>query len=63
MPALGDEIKVEEGKDSYTYYASVSRDGFDFKVGDCCYLMPSSYDFGVKPAPPKKIKVDKTAVR
>jgi len=61
MPALGEEVKEEDGS-SFTHYASVTRDDITYAVGDCCYVMPTAYGFDVKQAVPKKIKVDKSAV-
>lgn len=48
--------------DHYVYHASVSRDGYDYHIGDCCYLMPSAFDFAIKPSALKKSKVDKNTV-
>ncbi|XP_052224566.1 DNA (cytosine-5)-methyltransferase 1-like isoform X2 [Dreissena polymorpha] len=61
-PALGQQIKGELGSEGSVYFSSVARDGFEYNVGDCCYMLPEAYDFGVKAAVPKKVKADKSAV-
>ena len=60
-PALGEE--VDSDSSSRLNYASVRRDGFEYNIGDCCYLSPEAYGYSVKPAAAKKLKADKKLVR
>ena len=54
--------KLESDTDSGVSYNCVSRDGVDYFIGDCCYLMPSAFNFAVKAVQPKKQKSDKNSV-
>ena len=58
---MGEEIDSESS--SRLNYASVRRDGFEYNIGDCCYLSPEAFGFSVKPATVKKQKADKKLVR
>ena len=58
---MGEEIDSESS--SRLSYASVRRDGFEYNIGDCCYLSPEAFGFSVKPATVKKQKADKKLVR
>ena len=62
MPVLGDEVTVDNPASGRVYYECVSRDGFEYKIGDCCYIMPEAYGFNVKPATSKRIKNDRKDV-
>jgi hypothetical protein len=61
-PSLGTELESEESSTSKTFYSSVSRDGFQYKVGECCYIEPSAFGFNIKHSPVKKVKSERKEV-
>lgn len=59
-PQLGAAVE----KESSSQYSSVSYGGNDYKLGDCAYFSPTSFEFSVKvPTAPKKVKSDTNDVR
>lgn len=51
---VGPELEAQLS-DNKTLYSLVKRDGLDYKVGDCVFILPEAFHFDVKRASvPKK---------
>ena len=61
-PSLGEEVEEAEATSTRVFYSSVSRDGVEYKVGDCCYIDPEAFDFNVQQVQAKKAKQEKKEV-
>jgi hypothetical protein len=63
-PQLGPGAESDKESAAVTQYSSVSYQGHEYKIGDCAYFAPTSFEFSIKvPAVSKKIKYDSTDVR
>ena len=62
MIAVGKEIE-ESSNDAKTFYTSVRKNGEEYKIGECCYILPEAFNFAIKHAATnKKNKNDSSKV-
>lgn len=61
-PSLGAELENENSSPTKAFYSSVTRDAFEYKIGECCYIEPSAFGFNVKHPPVKKAKSERKEV-
>ncbi|XP_006821782.2 DNA (cytosine-5)-methyltransferase 1 [Saccoglossus kowalevskii] len=51
-PHVSEKLEEDKQNPKVVYYSVLSKGGLDYRVGDSCYLLPGSFYFNVKPAPP-----------
>ena len=62
-PQLGEQLQNDKLESQKVYYSSAKFFDVEYRVGDCVYLDPDSFDFTIRSSIPKKQKISRKDVR